>query len=117
MPTGAVYPNGYASGHVDPVTHVVIMLLSSWFRAIEDGSVVHRMPDWDYERPGGKTLWTEEQLDALFTAIDEDVTKEVRTAPGMKMQATDGPGFCRMDLPQRLALAQQLEQVLEGKTL
>ena len=113
MPTGEMYPNGYASGHENPATHVVVMLLSDWFRAIEDGSVLHRQPDWHYVRPEGKPIWTEEQLETLFLAIDQDMMTEVTTAPGTRMDATDGPGFCRMATPQRLALAQALEQVLQ----
>lgn len=103
----------YASGHENPGVAAAIYLLDDWLNAIEDGTVHFRMPDLNYVRPGGKPWWTEEELDTLIRDIDVEVDQEVARAPGTSVGAKAGPGYRRLALPQRLALAQQLESLLE----
>ncbi len=116
MPIGEQYANGYHSGHADDETHRVVMILSSWFRAMEDGTAVLRLPNPAYVRPEGKPDWTEEHLEKFIKALDDDIQTEAGTSPGTKMGATAGPGFSRLTWPQRLALVQELEQALEPRT-
>lgn len=103
----------YPSGHEDPGVAAVIFLLDDWLQAMENGTAHLRMPDPNYVRPGGKPAWTEEELDTLIHDIDAEVDQEVHRAPGTTVGAKAGPGFARLMVPQRLALAQQLEMMLE----
>lgn len=103
----------YPSGHENPGVAAVIFLLDDWLQAIENGTAHLRMPDPNYVRPGGKPVWTEEELDALIRDIDAEVDQEVQRAPGTSVGARAGPGFVRLAVSQRLALAQQLEMLLE----
>jgi hypothetical protein len=58
-------------------------------------------------------MWTEEELDKLVQDIDAEIDIEVTRTPGTSVGADAGPGFYRLQLPQRLALAQQLELLME----
>lgn len=104
----------YPSGHQNPGVAAIIFLLDDWLNALEEGVGGFRLPDPNYQRPDGRPPWTEEELDELIRDLDHEVDCEVNRAPGTSVGARAGPGFCRLALPQRLALAQQLEQQLEG---
>jgi hypothetical protein len=99
---------GYPPGHPNPGVAAVTAVLEEWCLALEDGSHVYRMPAPDYQRPGGKDLWTEDELDLLMRALDAEIDQEVTRAPGTSVGAKAGPAFHRLAVPQRLALAQQL---------
>lgn len=106
----------YPTGHDDPLVEAVINLLEDWFQAMESGTITLRLPasPETYHRPSDKPWWTEEALDLLITDIDAEIDMEVNRAPGTQplVKAQAGSGFSRLLPPQRLALAQQLEQVL-----
>lgn len=102
----------YPSGHENPGVAAVIFLLDDWLQAIENGTVHLRMPDHNYVRPNGRPTWTEEELDTLIRDLDAEIDQEVNRAPGTSVGAKAGPGFYRLALPQRLALAQHLEAML-----
>lgn len=103
----------YPSGHENPGVAAMIFLLDDWLQAIENGTAHLRMPDLNYARPSGRPVWTEEELDTLIRDIDAEIDQEVTRAPGTSVGAKAGPGFYRLALPQRLALAQHLETTLE----
>lgn len=103
----------YPSGHENPGVAAVIYLLDDWLLAIEQGTVHLRQPDPNYVRPAGKPLWTEDELDTLICDIDYEVDQEVNRAPGTSVGARAGPGFKRLETPQRLALVQQLDALLK----
>lgn len=103
----------YPSGHENPGVAAVIFLLDDWLNAMKQGTAHLRFPDPNYVRPRGLPKWTEEELDTLIRDIDYEVDQEVNRAPGTSVGARAGPGFYRLAVPQRLALAQQLEAVLE----
>lgn len=110
-PPGWVSP--YNPGHSDPKVCTTIDLLEEWFVAMEDGTVVHRLPDEHYQRRAGKPSWTEEELDLLVTAIDREFDRELGwSGRNIQMRCTAGPGFSRLAPPQRLALAQALDATL-----
>ena len=105
--------SAYPSGHKDPHIAAIIFLLDDWLNAMESGTVELRLPDPSYTRPDGKAIWTEEELDKLVQDIDAEIEIEVTRTPGTSVGADAGPGFCRLEVPQRLALAQQLELLME----
>lgn len=107
-------PSAYPSGHPDPVVRAIIRLLDGWLNAIETGIAAYRMPSFGFVRSGCKPVWTEEQLDTLIRDIDAEVDQEVGRAPGTSVGAKAGPGFSRLAVPQRLALAQQLDAIIDG---
>ena len=109
----------YPSGHENPGVAAVIFLLDDWLQAMENGTVHLRMPDPNFVRSGGQPMWTEDELDTLIRDIDAEIDQEVTRAPGTSVGAKAGPSFHRLPLPQRLALAQQLEAMIEqnGETL
>ena len=91
----------------------MVFLLDDWLNAIDTGMAHLRLPDPNYVRPRGKAPWTTQELDTLIRNIDAEIDQEVTRAPGTSVGAKAGPCFHRLDLPQRLALAQHLEQMLE----
>ncbi len=101
----------YPSGHANDGVHAVIMLLDDWAKAIDDERARYWLPDPNYQRSGGRPTWTEEELARLIREIDAEIDQEVSRTPGTqaKVQAQAGSGFVRLPLPQRLALAQQLD--------
>ena len=103
----------YPSGHKDPNVAALIFLLDDWLAAMESGTASMRFPDPNYVRPNGKALWTEEELDKIILDIDAEIDIEVNRTPGTSVGADAGPGFHRLEMPQRLALVQQLETMLE----
>ena len=107
----------YPSGHQNPGVAAVIFLLDDWLNAMEAGTANLRLPDVNYVRGNGQAPWSEEELDRLMRDIDAEVDQEVARLPGTSVGAQAGPGFSRLAVPQRLALAQQLEAVLEKHNL
>ena len=88
-------------------------VLRDWFGAMEDGSVVYRIPESGYERPEGKQPWTEDQLADLMRVIDDYVWQQRAWAENAHKKAYDsGPGFNRLTTVQRVAFAQDLERAL-----
>ena len=90
----------------NPGVAAVILLLDGWLQAMESGTAHLRLPDPSYIRADGKPLWTVEQLDTLIRDLDAEIDQEVTRLPGTSVGAQAGPGFWRLALPQRLALAQ-----------
>lgn len=103
----------YPSGHKDPRVAALIFILEKWLVGLEDGTVANWFPDMDYIRPDNKPLWTEEQLGTLVTDLDHEHDIEVERTPGTSTGSNAGPGFLRLTVPQRLALAQELETEIE----
>ena len=103
----------YPSGHENPGVAAIIFLLDDWLQAMENGTAHLRLPDPTYVRPNGKPAWTQDDLDTLIRDLDAEIDQEVTRLPGTSVGAQAGPGFSRLALPQRLALAQHLETVLE----
>lgn len=103
----------YPTGHFNPGVAAVIALLDDWLSAIESGRAHLRQPDLSYARPNGKPLWTPEQLENLISNLDNEFGREVTGPPGTRVGAKAGPGFLRLEFPQRLCLAQQLEELMK----
>lgn len=88
-------------------------LLQEWFAAMEDGSSDRRLPD--PQHPSGITP---EQADALVKALDDGFERELRLwankdgVDGGPFVA--GPEFHRLAMSQRLALAQQLWDIVRS---
>ena len=103
----------YPSGHADPKVAGIIAVLQRWYDAMQDGSVQHWYPQLDFKRRNGKPLWSDEELDRLIAALDEEFDKELswaKTQADVKAEA--GPGFSRLTTTQRLVLAQELDAML-----
>ena len=100
----------YPSGHANDGVHAIIFVLEDWFQAIENGSVQYRFPAHKYVKQ-----WTEAQLEAFMSAIDQEIDMEVNRAPGTqtRVMAQAGSGFLRLAVPQRLALAQTLDMTIK----
>lgn len=103
----------YPSGHENPAVAAVIFLLDDWLNAMEAGTAHLRLPDPEYRRPNRRPFWTEEQMEVIVRDIDAEIDQEVSRAPGTSVGARAGPGFSRLALPQRLALVEQLETLLD----
>ena len=112
MPETRIPGRMYPSGHAHEGVHALLTILEDWFSAIEDGSVRYRLPDPSYQRSGGRPTWTEAELNTLIRDIDAEISSEVGRAPGTSTGSNAGPGFSRLELPQRLALAQVLDQAV-----
>ena len=89
---------------------------TDWFDAIEAGTAIYRLPD-----PKGR-VWTEEALTAFLDELDSYVgnTAQInyvnnpiynRRKGGVEFDA--GPGFLRLEYPQRLRMAQELAEALD----
>lgn len=113
MPEMRIAGRMYPSGHTNPGVHALTMLLEDWFQAMDDGRALLRQPDPGYQRSRGRPQWTEEELDRLVRDIDAEIDQEVNRAPGTSTGSKLGAGFTRLPLPQRLALAQQLDALLQ----
>lgn len=113
-------PSPYPKVHADPEVAAVIAYLQDWFLAMEDGSADLRMPDPSYRRSGNRPEWTEDDLDRIIEAIDQEYLREVRGLTGtitggwawVRMGCDAPPGFHRLGRLQRLAFVQGLDQVL-----
>jgi len=103
----------YPTGHDNAGVAAVIFLLDDWLQAMENGTAHHRLPDPNYVRSNGKPTWTEDELDTLIRDLDAEIDQEVTRLPGTSVGAKAGPGFSRLALPQRLALAQQLDNLVQ----
>ena len=93
-----------------PFTIAVMECLDSWFRALEAGTAHLRLPRQDYPK-----TWTDAQLDNLVAvAIDDYVDKQrdwIKTNRGITTDAHCG--LARLEGPQRLALAQDLQDLCD----
>lgn len=114
MPAVPVPGWTYPSNHDNEGVGAIFACLERWFDMMQRGEAHLWQPDPIYVRRGGKPIWTEQELDDLVKDIDAEIQQEVNRVPGTQMQATDNSGFWRLAVPQRLALAQQLEQVIEA---
>ncbi len=122
----------YPSSHKNKKVAAVVAVLEDWFVAMENGSAQYRLPDPFYisERP-----WDSERINALIDVIDDYLESQIfgnkhidGTRPGNgwaginstnvnSPKATASSDFSRLDLDQRLALAQQLEEALKTPDL
>ncbi len=98
----------YPSGHDNDGVHAVMACLQDWFQAMEENRSHLYQPDPDFYK-----TWDEEQLNTLVMEIDKDIDQEVTRSPGTSTKSTAGPGFSRLAVPQRLALAQQLHSIVK----
>ena len=103
----------YPQGHTNPGIEAVIYCLEKWFLAMEEGVVGEWMPDPTYKRISGKDGWTEDELDYLMRCLDWEFDQEVNRAPGTSTGSKLPPGFVRLGVAQRLALAQELDFLLD----
>ena len=110
-PDGWVSP--YEPGSANEEVCAITDVLQGWFEALEQGTAHLRLPDPAYQRRGNKPFWTPEELETLIEAIDTRIDRELSWAGKNKqMMCTAGSGFHRLELPQRLAMAQALDAVL-----
>lgn len=85
-------------------------LLEDWFGAMENGSVEQRLPD-----PLYSVTISQERADKIVALLDEEFDRELSWASNPDVDGggyNTGPGFSRLRPIQRLALAQQLHQLL-----
>lgn len=94
-----------------PLHLAIHEVLADWFRALEDGSYINRVPD-----PQGWMDWSENTLDELVRVDIDDYVWQQRTyvKDERGITADAGPGFERLPWPQRVALAQQLDAVIQA---
>lgn len=110
-PEGWLSPYDY--GHSDEKVTTVIDLLDDWLLAIESGEARYRLPDPNHKRRNGKPPWTDAELETAIAAIDAKVDRELSWAKTNKlMMCTAGPGFIRLPVEQRRAMAQQMDLLL-----
>lgn len=98
----------YAKGHDNPAVASIINLLEAWHNELDNGDVTKYLPDPEYAKK-----WTEEHIDRIINGIDEEMDKEVKSTPGRYVEAKAGPDFKRLAYPQKLALVQQLDAIIE----
>lgn len=98
-------------GQWEPWHRAVIELLDGWFEALERGEAAQRLPRADYPKQ-----WTDDQLDALVRDVIDDYVERQRSwATGKRGIAyTAHCGFERLAPAQRLALAQDLQDVMDA---
>ena len=94
-----------------PCQRAVIELLDDWFEALEDGSAGQRLPRPDYPKS-----WTDAQLDQLVAMVIDDYVERQRSWATQKhgIAYRAHCGFDRLAPPQRLALAQDLQDVMDA---
>lgn len=82
-------------------------LEEDWFRAMEDGTVDHRLPDAQYP-----VDISDEVCEQIVEFIDRGFEKELSWAGEAGAGGyTTGPGFSRLKGPQRLAFCQELHRL------
>lgn len=88
-----------------PIVGAARELLEDWFLAMESGLVESRMPD-----PLYPVAIDEAITDQIVAHLDSEFERELRAWASKQVAGgyTAGPGFARLERPQRLALAQQL---------
>lgn len=84
-------------------------VLEVWYQAMEDGSVAQWMP----MVRGGKapTRVTADYANRLVEYLDESFEREIKSWAG-EIGYTSPPGFCRLDIIQRVMLAQEVADVM-----
>ena len=103
-----------------PETLRIHAILQDWFDAMAYDKSQYRFPN-----PVGP-VWTEDQLEAMLVELDGYVENPAQmnwsngTGRGVRPSLAGplfdaGPGYLRLDYPQRLALAQELYAALEVK--
>lgn len=112
MPEVRIEGRMYVSGHANDGVCAIMALLQDWFEAMEQDKARYRSPDPEYVRSGGKPPWTEAELETLVKEIDREIDQEVKRAPGTSTGSKAGPGFQRLAVGERLALAQQLDALI-----
>ena len=106
---GAMSPQDHALAWVEAVNaKAVWAVVISWFDALQDGSIVQRLPDPLWRSRRGH-LVTQEIADTLVQEMDEDFDLEKGRFPA---GADSGPALSRMLPAQRLAFAQHYFTVL-----
>jgi hypothetical protein len=94
-----------ASGWIEACNIMELrLLISDWFRALEDGSVEHRHPD-----PTDNTI-TQERADRLVVELDADF--EMEHGRFANLHADAGPQFTRLSPITRIAFAQAVFAVV-----
>ena len=102
--------------HYDQFTQDIHEVLETWFQAMEGNYHGQWPPQADFPK-----TWTNEQLQEL---VDYQIEGYVRAQMGWnngraengilrRQHRTEGPGFTRLEVPQRLALAQDLYRVCQ----
>lgn len=104
----------YPWGHTNACEAQVLAVLQSWFEGIEEGRALLWQPDPRFKRRNGKPPWSEEDVDRIITAIDEEFEKEAMSwaKNSTAIMATAGPGFSRLGPAQRRALCEELDMTL-----
>lgn len=97
----------YLKPQITPFERAIHGVLDDWFQAMESGSADLRLPR-EYPK-----AWTDAQLEYLVvTAIDDYVDKQRGWIKTNRDIVTDAHcGFQRLGPVQRLALAQDLDEV------
>lgn len=105
----------YPSGHLDPRVNAVILLLEDWIVSLENKTAEQHLPDPAYKRTDNKPTWSDDELNNLILALDREFDKELSWArlPSGSIHADAGPGFHRLQPLQRLALAQDLDRIMQ----
>lgn len=114
MPADAPRSPMYPLSHWHAGVAALVACLEGWFIAMENEEAHLRLPDEHYQRSRGRPSWTEAELETLVLDLDAEHDQEVPRAPGTSTGSKAGPGFHRLALPQRLALAQQLDAIVSG---
>ena len=92
--------------HVKKVRHI----LEIWYQATEDGSVGQWMP---MVRPGSKpTKVTADYANRLVEYLDASFEREIKSWAN-QIGYDSPPGFCRLDIIQRMMLAQEVANAME----
>lgn len=91
-----------------------IAILQDWFQALENGTAEYRNPDPRFVRPNDKPPYTDEEVDRVIAALDEEIDGEIQrnkshwAAKGIQI----GSAFARLAPLQRRALVEDLARVV-----
>lgn len=86
--------------------------LEEWFGWMQDDLAQSRLPDPSYKPPRGYPKLTHKVVDQLIKEMDEDLDVDGLGVQGRNKGREIGCDFWRLDYPQRLALAQDIQQLI-----
>lgn len=109
-PKDAPYHPSAPSGHTNAYVAAIVACFQQWAEWLDSGEYIHKAPS-PFNCTLCDTTWTEEQLDRIITKTDKALNREIKTYPGLHVQAEAGMDFHRLAMPQRLALVQQLHAI------
>jgi hypothetical protein len=93
----------------DLVIAATVAVLEDWYLAIENGTVQYRFP-------GGASSYSDEDIDRIIAAIDEEIDGEIeRNKPHWSAKGIfRGSGFVRLASLQKRALVEDVARAVKA---